>query len=79
MLAKEFWGRGLGTEAARGVMLYGFEQLRLPRLICLIDQNNAASIKAAENIGMTFEREGLDDKGPFLLFSMSRKMVRDII
>jgi RimJ/RimL family protein N-acetyltransferase len=41
----------------------------LSRLICLIDPGNAASIRVAEKIGMRFEREGRDDKGPFLLYS----------
>jgi RimJ/RimL family protein N-acetyltransferase len=69
LLAKEYWGRGLGTEAARAIAEYGFEQLQLSRLICLIDQDNQASIQVAQNIGMTFEREGRDEKGPYLIYS----------
>jgi RimJ/RimL family protein N-acetyltransferase len=72
LLAKEFWGQGLGTEAAQAVLDYGFGQLHLARLICLIDRDNIASIKVATNIGMTFEKEGRDDKGPFLLYSRNQ-------
>jgi ribosomal-protein-alanine N-acetyltransferase len=72
LLAKEYWGKGLGTEAAKGILDYGFEQLHLPRLICLIDQDNLASIRTATRIGMTFEREGRDEKGPFLLYSRNK-------
>ena len=72
MLTKEYWGQGLGTEAARAILQYGFEQLRLSRLICLIDRDNQASIKVAQKIGMTFEKEGEDDKGPFLLYSINK-------
>jgi RimJ/RimL family protein N-acetyltransferase len=72
MLAKAYWGQGLGTEAARSLLHYGFEQLRLPRLICLIGRDNQASIKVARNIGMTFEKEGKDEKGPFLLYARNR-------
>ena len=72
MLAKEYWGQGLGTEAARAILHYGFEQLHLSRLICLIDHENHPSIKVALNMGMTFEKEGRDEKGPFLLYSRSR-------
>lgn len=71
MIAREFWRQGLGTEAAQGILEYGFEVLHLPRLICLIDHDNEASIKVATNIGMTFEKEGEDDLGPFLLYSRS--------
>lgn len=73
LLAKEYWGQGLGTEAARAILHYGFEQLQLSRLICLIDRDNPASIRVATKIGMTFEREGQDEKGPYLLYSINRR------
>jgi RimJ/RimL family protein N-acetyltransferase len=69
LLAKRYWGQGLGTEAAQSILDYGFEQLRLSRLSCLIDGGNLASIKVAEKIGMTFEKEGSDDEGLILLYS----------
>jgi ribosomal-protein-alanine N-acetyltransferase len=71
-LAKAYWRQGLGTEAAQAILAYGFEQLGLSRLICLIDHENQASIKVAENIGMTFEREARDETGPFLIYSRNR-------
>jgi RimJ/RimL family protein N-acetyltransferase len=74
MLAKGYWGQGLGTEVARAILDYGFEQLRLSRLICLIDRDNQASIRVASKIGMTFEKEGQDDKGPFLLYARNKNL-----
>jgi ribosomal-protein-alanine N-acetyltransferase len=71
MLAKAYWGQGLGTEAAQAVLNYGFAQLQLSRLICLIDRENQASIRVANKIGMTFEKEVDDGKGPALLYSTS--------
>jgi len=73
LIAKEYWGKGLGTEAAQGILNYGFCQLHLSRMICLIERENVASIKVAEKIGMSFEREGRDDKGPFLLYSKNKE------
>jgi ribosomal-protein-alanine N-acetyltransferase len=73
MIARELWGQGLGTEAARGILGYGFEHLGLSRLICLIDRDNIASIKVATKIGMRFEKEGRDDKRPFLLYSINKE------
>jgi ribosomal-protein-alanine N-acetyltransferase len=72
LLGKKYWGQGLGTEAAQAVLEYGFEQLNLSRLICLIDRENQASIKVATKIGMTFEKESADEYGPFLLYSKDR-------
>jgi ribosomal-protein-alanine N-acetyltransferase len=71
LLDKTCWGQGLATEAASGIAHYAFEQLGLRRLICLIDRENIASQRVAEKIGMTFEREGQDEKGPYQLYSMS--------
>src|SRR6185436_17803217 len=36
LLAREYWRQGLGTEAARAIAQYAFEQLNLSRLICMI-------------------------------------------
>lgn len=72
LLAKQYWGQGLGTEAARAIANYVFEQLGLRRLICLIDQDNLASVKVARNIGIQFEEEGMDKTGPYLIYSIHK-------
>ena len=56
-LARPFWGHGYATEAVAAVRDYGFSVLCLPRLIALIDPQNVASIRVAENAGMRYERE----------------------
>ena len=70
LLAKAYWGRGLGTEAARAILAYGFKQLHLSRLICLIDPANEASINVAVKIGMRLEREAQIDGEPTLVYSV---------
>jgi ribosomal-protein-alanine N-acetyltransferase len=75
LIGKAYWGQGLGTEAARAILAYGFEKLNLSRLICLIDRENLASIRVAEKIGMKFEKEGQDAIGPFLLYSCNKPPV----
>ncbi len=72
LLDKSFWRQGYGTEAARGVLEYGFNQLQLKRLICLMFKENQASRKVALAIGMKLEKEIVDDFGPALLYSVSR-------
>lgn len=71
LLDKAYWGRGLATEAAHAIAEYGFRTLGLTRLVSLIDEENRASQRVAEKIGMTFERAMADDKGPFWLYSRS--------
>lgn len=71
MIDKKYWRQGLGAEAARGIRDYAFEQLGLSRLICMIYPDNEASIKVAENVGMTFEKECVDEHGPYWVYSMA--------
>ncbi len=76
MIAKEFQGQGLATEAALAILQYGFEKLELSRLICLIDPKNIASQKVAQHIGMTLEKrvDGIaGDNFPTLIYSIPQK------
>lgn len=72
LLAKAYWGQGLGTEAAQAILAYGFERLRLSRLICLIDPANEASVKVAMKIGMRLEREAEIEGDLTLVYSAAR-------
>jgi RimJ/RimL family protein N-acetyltransferase len=58
LIDQAHWGRGFGAEAALALVGYGFEQLKLGRLIALIDPANTASVRVAESAGLRFEREG---------------------
>ncbi len=57
LLAKAYWRQGLGSEAARALVRYGFEELQLPRVIALIEPGHSASIGTAMRAGLAFERE----------------------
>lgn len=57
LLAKEYWGRGLATEAACVSRDYGFEKLGANRLISLIDPDNIASQQVAKKVGLTYEKD----------------------
>ena len=39
-LSKSYWGQGLATEAAQGIVRYAYETLKLSRLVCLIEEGN---------------------------------------
>lgn len=76
LLDKAVWGRGLATEAARGIVRHAFEGLGLVRLVSLIDPHNRAAQRVAERIGMTLERtlDGVDGDGiPTLLYATERR------
>ena len=50
---KEYWGRGIGTEAARACVEFAREDLGISKLIALIVPENVGSIRVAEKLGMT--------------------------
>ena len=56
-LAPEFWRIGLATEAALITTQYGFEQLKFPYLLGVVESTNAASVRVLEKLGMRYERE----------------------
>lgn len=51
------WGNGYATESAKACIDYGFEKLNLKTIIGRAMQENIASIKVLEKIGMQFVRE----------------------
>jgi RimJ/RimL family protein N-acetyltransferase len=57
-LAREYWGRGLATEAGQAFVRHGFETLGLRRIHAGMNANNAASIRVIEKLGFTRVRSG---------------------
>jgi len=54
-LGVAYWGKGYSTEAAREMMRYGFEELRLHRIFASHFKHNPASGKILTKIGMRHE------------------------
>jgi ribosomal-protein-alanine N-acetyltransferase len=50
---KEYWGMGIGTEAAQACVEFARQDLKIEKLIALIVPENIASIRVAEKLGMT--------------------------
>lgn len=52
----EHWGAGYAFEAAHAVMLHGAGKFGLKRLIGVVSEGNASSIRVLEKLGFCFER-----------------------
>lgn len=52
-LATSFWGKGLGTEAARGALSHGFDKLGIDSLIAIVEPANIASVKVIQKLGFS--------------------------
>lgn len=59
-LLPDCWGQGYATEATKGMLAFGFEQLQLHRIESGCSIHNIASYKVMEKVGMT--REGIKRK-----------------
>ena len=67
-MARRYWGQGLMTEAAREIIRFGFDVMRLNRIEACHDTGNPASGRVMEKVGMTYEgtrREAAFLKGDF--------------
>ncbi len=50
---KEYWGQGIGTEAAQACVDFAREDLGVEKLVALIIPENIASVRVAEKLGMS--------------------------
>ena len=76
-LARAFWGKGLATEAARGALRVGFEQLSLAEVVSFTAIGNQRSRAVMERIGMNnanqdFEHPGVPEGHPLRLHCLYR-------
>ncbi|MGE5654790.1 MAG: GNAT family N-acetyltransferase [Bacillota bacterium] len=54
-LHRSYWGQGYMSEAARAMVAFAFEQLKMHRVFATCDPNNIGSRQVMEKIGMTYE------------------------
>jgi [ribosomal protein S5]-alanine N-acetyltransferase len=55
VLSKEYWGKGLITEAANAVISFGFEHMDLVRIQARCFLENKGSERVMEKLGLSFE------------------------
>ncbi|HSJ44181.1 MAG TPA: GNAT family N-acetyltransferase [Euzebyales bacterium] len=65
-------GKGIATEAAASWRDYAFDTLGLERIVSMVSENNVASRRVAEKLGMTVEREATWGDLPHLMYFLQR-------
>lgn len=55
IFGKEYWNRGLATEAARAVLEHGFDKLGLLRIVAVAEPPNGASLRIMQKLAMTLQ------------------------
>ena len=57
--SKDSWGKGLGLEAGKAVLEYGFSELGLEKVFGLTAEQNYGSIRILEKLGFKFQEKFL--------------------
>jgi RimJ/RimL family protein N-acetyltransferase len=62
-LGRQFWGRGIATEAARAALDFGFTDRGLDRIVSIHKVGNDTSGRIMQKLGMQLDREITDGHG----------------
>ncbi|GAB5417170.1 MAG: GNAT family N-acetyltransferase [Crocinitomicaceae bacterium] len=71
-LAKDQWGKGYATEAARAVLELGIHQFSFDKIVCHAFTENIGSINVIEKLGMPFEKEWMFHEKPVRQYAWVR-------
>lgn len=74
-LARPFWGLGLATEAARRVLRYAFEDVRLPRVIAVARPDNLASLAVMRKLDLTFKKPYQYEGADALMYEIENPLI----
>jgi [ribosomal protein S5]-alanine N-acetyltransferase len=66
-LSSDYWGKGLATEMARAMLVYGFQTYGFATISASADLPNTASIAVMERLGMTFDKQ-MTHEGKEIIF-----------
>lgn len=73
----EYWGLGIAMEASRAILNYGFDSLKLKKIIAIAMKENKASIRVMEKVGMEFDKFAPYEPGSenALWYGCDKKMI----
>lgn len=78
LIARPYWGQGWMTEAAALTADYGFREMNLGRLVAWADEENAASRRVMEKLGMRLAgaevRTVKGEQRPYVRYEVLRAM-----
>jgi ribosomal-protein-alanine N-acetyltransferase len=71
-MIKEYWGKGIGTEAARAWLDHGFRDHDLERIVAVAHIENWASRRIMEKLGMTYKKTEFHYDAECAFYSVSK-------
>jgi len=76
-LAREYWGQGFASEAARAFVKFGFDELNLARIVTSVQVENTASVRVLEKIGFVIASHEIGPRS-FYHFELPRPVGRSV-
>ncbi|HLM61610.1 MAG TPA: GNAT family N-acetyltransferase [Pyrinomonadaceae bacterium] len=70
---KNYWGKGIATEAAKAVLRFGFEEVKLERIVAVTHLENFASQKVLLGLGLKQGKNTRFYKTEAAYFALPRK------
>jgi RimJ/RimL family protein N-acetyltransferase len=75
-LAKAYWGQGFASEVAAASLRYGFEEVKLDRIVALAYPENTASRRVMDKLGMHFVKTTRFFGGDLVYYEISSNEYR---
>lgn len=72
-LAKSSWGKGFATEAARASLRYGFEELKLERIVAVVNPQNIPSQRVLEKLRLKYQRNAHHYDADLMYYEISKE------
>ncbi len=70
---QQHWGKGYATEASMACLQYGFENLGLEQIVAQVLEENIASVRVLEKLGMTYWKQLHTEENPGLLYRIKKE------
>lgn len=70
-LAKSAWGKGFATEAARASLRFGFEVVKLRRIVAVVNPQNLSSRRVLEKLGMRYTKNARHYDSDLMYYEIS--------
>jgi ribosomal-protein-alanine N-acetyltransferase len=71
-MVREYWGKGIGTEAARAWLEHGFRDHGLDRIVAIAVPENLASRRIMEKLGMRYEKTEMHYGSECVFYAISK-------
>jgi ribosomal-protein-alanine N-acetyltransferase len=71
-IASDLWGQGLASEAARALLRFGWDELKLERVVAMVQLENVGSVHILRKLGFELETTEVGEHRSFLHFALRR-------